>query len=58
MRKPRVRAGRPKLPRDTVKGTSLNIRLTEPERKAVERAAGSESLSQWVRRVLVAAAGL
>ncbi len=57
MKAPRI--GRPPIPRKERKATLLSVRLTEEERRAVERAAkeAGTGLSEWARRVLLAAAG-
>jgi hypothetical protein len=52
------RIGRPPLARKERKATLLSVRLTEDERRDVERAAKAAgvALSEWARRVLLSAA--
>lgn len=49
--------GRPRVPKRLAKGSLLSVRFPEDERRALERAADREGerLSDWVRRVLLAA---
>jgi predicted HicB family RNase H-like nuclease len=53
------RIGRPPLAKKERKATLLSVRLTEEERREVERAAKAAGvgLSEWARRVLLTAAG-
>jgi hypothetical protein len=53
------RIGRPPIARKERKATLLSVRLTEDERRDVERAAKAAGvgLSEWARRVLIASAG-
>ena len=57
MKAPRI--GRPPIARKERKATLLSVRLTEDERRDVERAAKAAGvgLSEWARRVLIASAG-
>jgi predicted HicB family RNase H-like nuclease len=52
------RIGRPPLAKKERKATLLSVRLTEEERREVERAAKAAGvgLSEWARRVLLSAA--
>lgn len=56
MKPPRI--GRPPIAKKERKATLLSVRLTEDERKTVERAAKASGvgLSEWARRVLLSAA--
>ena len=56
MKPPRI--GRPPLAKKERKATLLSVRLTEEERRDVERAAKASGvgLSEWARRVLLASA--
>jgi hypothetical protein len=51
------RIGRPPLAKKERKATLLSVRLTEEERREVERAAKAAGvgLSEWARRVLLTA---
>jgi hypothetical protein len=51
------RIGRPPIPKKERKATLLSVRLTEEERRDVERAAKAAGvgLSEWARRVLLSA---
>jgi len=52
------RIGRPPVPKKLAKAALLSVRFAEGERAALERAAKRDGvgLSEWARRVLVAAA--
>jgi hypothetical protein len=52
------RIGRPPLAKKERKATLLSVRLTEEERREVERAAKTAGvgLSEWARRILLTAA--
>jgi len=47
--------GRPPLPDDERRAKPLRIRLSDPEREEIDRAAGGKS-STWARQVLLKAA--
>ncbi len=51
--------GRPRLPKDALRGSVLSMRLTQAERWAIERKAAETGLSaaDWARAVVVAALG-
>lgn len=49
--------GRPKKAKADRRDNVLRIRLTEAERKALERAAKGQDVSAWARTLLLAAAG-
>lgn len=55
MKAPRI--GRPPIAKKERKATLLSVRLTEDERREVERAAKAAGvgLSEWARRTLLAA---
>ncbi len=60
MSKPRApRIGRPPVPKKLAKASLLSVRFAEGERRIIEEAAERDGvgLSEWARRVLVAAAG-
>jgi hypothetical protein len=50
--------GRPKVPKNKKFAPGLSIRLTEPERKAIDAAITQSGLSQseWARKALLLAA--
>jgi len=54
------RIGRPPIAKKDRKATLLSVRLTEIERRIVERAAKTAGvgLSEWARRVLLATAAM
>jgi predicted HicB family RNase H-like nuclease len=55
--KPR-KAGRPPLPKGNAKAVMLRVRITPEDRKAIKAKAktGNQSVSQWIRSTLAAAA--
>lgn len=55
LKKPRL--GRPPVPKKLAKGSLLSVRLSEGERRSLERAAQQSGvkLSEWARRCLLAA---
>lgn len=56
MRAPRI--GRPPLPKKLAKASLLSVRLTEDERREIDRAARAAGVgvSEWARRLLLAEA--
>lgn len=54
----KAKPGRPKLPRGESRGELVAVRFKPEERRRIETAArsASESVSEWMRRVLLAAA--
>ena len=51
--------GRPRVPKATAKAPGISIRLSQDERKLIDRAIQLTGMSQsdWVRRILLSAAG-
>ena len=51
--------GRPKVPKTKAKAPGISVRLTQDERKLIDRAIQLTGMSQsdWVRRILLSAAG-
>lgn len=59
MSKPRApRIGRPPVPKKLAKASLLSVRFAEGERRLIEKAAEASGvgLSEWARRILIAAA--
>jgi hypothetical protein len=60
VRKKKPRIGRPPVPRKLAKASLLSVRFSGEEKRTLDRAAkiSGEKLSEWSRRILLAAAEL
>ena len=55
-KKKRPPRGRPRLPDGESKASVITVRLQPAEREILEAAKGSQTLSDWIRSMLLAAA--